>query len=405
MEFKYVAQDRLGKKTRNTITARDIPSAVLTLKTEGLLPLKIKEIFPAQNRLLTIFLFQSKKVKSLEVALFTRQLAATLAAGLLLSEALETIGQQLENDYFSKVIKDIRNKIHGGLDFSSALSQYPRIFSVSYIAIIKSGEATGTLSATMNNLAKFLESSERLKEKIMNAVTYPLFIFGFALLVVILLVLFLVPKFQEIYGQLGAQLPLLTQIVVSISQFIIHHALLFFLGNLTFIALLIRLGRYKEIKNIYDILLLKTPVIGKLIIHKFILSRFCHTLSVLLGNGVGVSNSMIITAQVVDHYQFARAIERIRIRVVGGCILSQELKSYKIFPPLVSKMALVGERTGKIAEMLKRTANYFDDELDNTIHRLTALIEPALIIVIGGFISIIVVALYLPIFGVVRLVQ
>ena len=400
MEFRYVANDLKGKRISNTAFAPNVSDLVMRLKTDGLLPLKVYEIKPSNGKAKAFLKMPStSKVSGKELAIFTRQLAATLTSGLLLTEALETIAEDLENVYFCNVIKKLFEDIRGGKDFSMALNKFPRIFPKTYIAIIRSGEATGKLDRTLTNLAKYLENSERMKEKVKSALRYPMFILGFAWFVVGVIVFFLIPRFKGMFSAAGAQLPLLTRIVVGISEFCLKNvfatALIIFAGWILFLYLMkIPAFRYQV-----DVLKLKLPIVGKEVIHKAKVSSFCRTLGTLLAGGVGLSTALEITAQVVNHLQISEAIERIRVRVVGGSSISDEIKAQKkLFPRLVSKMAAVGEKTGRTDEMLKRTADYYDEELETTLQNLTALLEPALIVFIGGIVLIVVLALYLPIF-------
>ncbi len=404
LEYKYVAKDRMGNVSTDIVRAKDVAAVVTHLKKGGYLPIKVNEVKSTKKKLQAFMFSASGRVKSKEVVIFTRQLAATLSAGLVLVESLDVVSDEMENKYFQTIIRNLKRDIQGGTDFSTALSKYPNIFTVGYVALVRAGEATGRLYKSMSDLAGYLEGAERLKEKVKSAMTYPLFILCFAFLVVLGVVFFLIPKFEDMFSQAGAQLPLLTRMVVGASHFAIqtwpYMLGIVIVGIFAFKkALKIRSFRYQFDKNI-----LRIPIIGKEIIHKSLMAQFCHTLSALLSGGVGLSTSLDITSKVVHHLPVEGAIGFIRDKVVAGANMSDEIRAQKIFPGLVGKMVAVGERTGTIDEMLKRTAQYYDDELDNIIQKLTALIEPVLIIFIGGFICIIIVALYLPIFSVTKLV-
>ena len=405
MEYKCLTRDRLGKVSTNVIKGRDVGTVVANLKRDGFLALKVEELKETQKGANSFFTLTKKTVKLKETVVFTRQLAATLSAGLVLVEALEVVSDEMENKYFQTVIRGVRTDIQGGMDFSTALSRYPQIFSVGYVSLVRAGEATGRLYRSMTDLAVYLEKSMSLREKVKSALSYPLFVMGFAFVVIAIVVLFLIPKFQEIFSQAGAQLPWLTRMVVGVSEaslrfwpFLLAAAVIS--GFVFMKALKIHKFRFQ-----IDKFILKIPIIGKDIIHKALLSRFSHTLGALLSGGVPLSTSLDITGQVVDHLPISAAIRQIRDRVVAGANMSDEIRLQEMFPNLIAKMVAVGERTGTISEMLKRTASYYDDELDNTLQKLTALIEPVLIIFIGGFICIIIVALYLPIFTVTTLVM
>ncbi len=404
LEYKYVAKDRLGNVSTDTVRAKDVSAVVTHLKREGYLPLKVKEIKSTRKKFKALMFSASGRVRMKEIVVFTRQLAATLSAGLVLVESLDVVSDEMENKYFQTIIRTIKRDIQGGTDFSTALSRYPNIFTVGYVALVKAGEATGRLYKSMTDLAGYMENSERIKEKVKSAMSYPLFILCFAFLVVLAVVFFLIPKFEEMFSQAGAELPLLTRIVVGASHFGLA-AWPYILGAIIVSIFVFKKSlKTRACRKIFDKLMIRVPIIGKDIIHKSLMAQFCHTLSALLSGGVGLSTSLDITSRVVHHIPTEDAIGHIRDQVVAGANMSDEIRVQKVFPSLVGKMVAVGERTGTIDEMLKRTAKYYDDELDNTIQKLTALIEPVLIIFIGGFICIIIVALYLPIFNVTKLV-
>ncbi len=395
MHFKCIARDSDGKKIIKVRHGQDVGSVIADLKSEGLLPLKVHALKSAESPQFSLI---SNRVRSKELVIFTRQLAATLSSGLLLTDALETIAEDLENKYFQNIIAALVTDIRGGADFSTALSKFPKIFSITYIAIIKSGEATGRLDKTITELARYLENSERLKEKVITAIRYPLFIIGFAFLVVMVIVLFLIPKFKSMFDSAGAQLPLLTRVIVNISELCLHYSIGVLLAAVGAWILFLVLLRNPAFKYLVDVWKFKLPVVGKEVIYKASLSSFCRTLGVLLEGGVGLSKSLEITAQVVNHSQLSQVIRCVHERVISGSEMSMEIRSHRIFPSMIRKMVAVGEKTGRVSEMLKRTSDYYEEELENSLSRLTVMLEPMLIIFIGGIVLIVVLALYLPIF-------
>ena len=398
MHFKYIAQNKDGRRIVEMTQAEHLSIVVSRLKEEGLLPLKV---FPVKNiEAGGQYFFLRRRVTGNELAIFTRQLASTLKSGLLLTEALETIVEDMENKYFQEIILAIIKDIRGGSDFSAALSRHPKIFSMTYSAIIKSGEATGRLDQITKDLAQYLENSEKIKEKVITSLRYPLFVLGFAVFVVAMIVLFLIPKFKTMFETAGGRLPLLTRMVVGVSEFSIHNFFFVLLAMVVLWIWLIVLLRNPKFRYAFDAMIFRLPIIGKEIIHKASISNFCRTLSVLLNGGVGLSKSLEISAQVANHSQFSDVIEKVRERVVSGSVMSKEMSVQKIFPGMVRKMVAVGEKTGKLAEMLGRTADYYDNELEHSLTRLTSLIEPILIIFVGGIVLIVVLALYLPIFNI-----
>jgi type IV pilus assembly protein PilC len=404
-QFKYIAQDeRTGKQVTAMAEAQSISDLVSRLKGRQLLPIKIYKARAGEGRKPFSFL-ERKNVRGKELAIFTRQLATTLSAGLLLTESLETIAEDLENTYLGRIVLQVKEDIEGGSDFSTSLARYPKVFSPSYVSIIKSGEATGSLDKTTTNLAKYLEHYERMKEKIKSAVRYPLFILGFAVLVVLVIVFFLIPKFADMFSGAGAQLPLLTRMVVGISQGSVRYFPFFLAGLILLIVAYNLLIKLPKVRFWVDAAKLRIPIIGKHIIHKALVSRFCSTLGFLLSAGVGLAVSLEITSEVVEHSLFRRGIEKIKDRVVAGSSMSEEIRRQVIFPKLVAKMVSVGERTGEISRLLQHTSEYYEEELEITLQDLTNLLEPALVIFIGGIVLIVVLALYLPIFHMANIIR
>jgi len=407
MEFRYVARNKkTGKRVVNNAKAQSVPALVARLKREGLFPLKIDPV-KTQGGFeggATSF-FKRGRVRGRELAIFTRQVAATLGAGILLTDALETIAEDLDNTYFRNIINRIMIDIRAGEDFSTALSKHPKVFSLTYVSIVKSGEATGQMDKTLATLAHYLENTERMREKVKSTIRYPLFVFSFAVVVVMVIVLFLIPRFQEMYAQSNTPLPMLTRIIVNISQFFLQQFPYFILGLIILGIIFWSLMKMYWFRYLMDTWKLKFPILGKEIIHKSLLSRFCHTLGFLLAKGVGLARSLEITSQSMNHLPFAEAIEKIKTNILAGATISDQMKAEKIFPRLATKMCAVGEKSGTVTDMLERTGKYYDEELEISIQNLMVLIEPVLIIFIGGIVAVVVVALYLPIFKIAMVVR
>jgi len=409
MEFQYTAKDiRTGKRVAALMSAESQTAVISSLQLQGLLPLKItpqrksragtgwsKWLKPSAGR----------RVKSKELTVFTRQLAAVIGAGLLLSDALETVADDLDNTYFRSVIQAVRKDITGGTNFSQALAKHKNVFSKYYISVIKTGETTGRLHVTLDDLAEFLENMERIKQKVKGAIQYPLFIFIFACLVVVSLVVFIIPKFKDIFAQSGAQLPWLTRAVIGFSDFAINHCI-GIVGCLLLVVLVIRyMARLPQVSPYLDVVKLRIPLIGRQIIHKSIVSQFCRTLGFMLSAGVSLPLTLEISAQVIENSPVVKAVHTIKRRVLAGVPLTSAIREQKVFPQLVTKMSLVGEKTGQLDRMFLRTAEYYDNELESSIHALLVMLEPALIIFVGIIVGTVVISLYLPIFKLSTLIQ
>jgi type IV pilus assembly protein PilC len=405
MNFQYIASDpKTGKRIASIAAADSIDHLVKNLHSEGLLPLKVTACNSRFS--LAQFFGPPETVKGKELAMFTRQLGSILNSGLVLTDGLEIVAEDMENEYFKNVIRKVRNDITAGSAFSLALMKYPKVFSKAYCQIIRSGEESGQLYKTISNLALHLEKVEQIGRKVKSAMAYPMFILIFTGAVMSAMLLLLVPKFKEIYSQVDAQLPLPTQMIMDLSDFVLHNILWIIVG-----AVLLALGirhivQKPEMKGSLDNLKTKIPLMGKAVVHKSLVSQFCRTFGFLISSGVEISSCLDIVADVVDHEGIKTSIKQIRKRVVtGGSSLSMAIREHKIFPRLIPKMVSVGEKAGRLSEMLTRTADYYDQEVEQTITSLLALIEPTLIAFVGGMVAVVVVALYLPIFKLATLIK
>lgn len=405
MEFYYTVMDKTGKRIKAKANANSHLALLTQLKSQGLLPIEIK---PAGDNLIARGIekidLRGKKLGTRELAIFTRQLASALKAGILLSDALETIGEDWQHDNFRKVIERILSEIRAGKSFSATLAKFPQYFSPTYIALVKAGEQTGNLGLTLDNLAKYLEDIARTIQKIKSATRYPLFVFGFFLFAVFVIVFFIIPKFKAIFFSSGMNLPLFTRVVVGVSEFIVNNILWLFLfaGIIAFICWL--LLKKPKVRFFFEHYKLRIPIFGDMLM-KSLISRFARTLSILISGGVGLSRALTISSEVTNNAYLKSAIDRIKERVLAGFALSQEMESQRIFQKMFVKMVQVGEKTGKIDEMLEHNADYYDDELEVAITNFTSILEPTLIILIGGVVLIVVLALYLPIFNIARLAR
>lgn len=405
MEFKYTAQDKNGKRITSQAKALSVSVLISQLKNQGLLPLQIKEVKVngKKNRAQKSYLFQ-RRVKLKELVVFTRQLSSTLNSGLILTESLETISNDLENHYLRNVIEGLISHIRSGSSFSNALLKYPAVFPNNYIAVVKSGEESGNLGKTLADLTKYLEDVERLTQKIKSAIHYPLFLIGFCIFIVSVIVFFIIPKFRLIYSQARIELPTFTKIVINISEISLKNAPWAILTLAIFTISFIFLLRLPRFRLAFDYFKLKLFIFGK-IIKKALIARFCRTLSILLSGGVGLVTALPISCDVTNNFYLRKVIDKIRNDVLSGSSFSVALKQEGVFPHMVVKMVQVGEKTGKLSDMLKHNAEYYDQELEATINAFTSLIEPILIVFIGCIVGTVVVAFYLPIFRISSLIH
>ena len=403
MEFKYTAQDAKGKRITAQLNAESVAVLVSQLKNKGLLPLQVKEIASEKKKERKSYLFQ-QKIKLKELSVFTRQLASALNAGLLLTEALETIRSDLENRYFGGVLDSIIYRIRAGSSFSAALMKYPNIFSGSYVAIVKAGEESGGLTKTLTDLANYLEDTERVIRKIKSATHYPIFLVVFCIIIVSLIVFFVIPKFKLIFAEFNFPLPLITRIVVWTSEVATKNILWFIVVLVISVLLFKFISKFPRYRLRIDHLKLRIFFVGK-IMKKLWITRFSRTLSSLLSGGVGLVAALPISCEVANNLYLKQIIEDIKNSVVGGATLSTSFKKEKIFPGMFVKMIQVGEKTGKLSEMLKRNADHYENELEEIISAFSALVEPVLIVFVGSIVGVVVIAFYMPIFKISQLIK
>jgi len=397
-KFFYIARDLTGKKTEGVIESDNIGNVVINLRRKNLTPVEINII--EEKGITKIEKKERRKrgrVSLGELAIFSRQFATMLDAGVSIIDILSDLSEQTLNKYFKEVLENIKKDIQAGSNFSNAISKYPNIFSPLYVALVKSGEESGNLVGVMSELSSYIEDQIVLLRKLRQALSYPAVILVFFIGVVSFVFLFLIPKFQSIFSSFGAKLPGLTLLIFKISQIFLKFLPLF-IGFIFLLAIFIyfyrntKTGRWQ-----IDLLKLKFPLIGKLM-HKIALSRFSRSLSTLISGGVSINSALEIVAGTTGNVIIEDFVKKVRKGVIGGKVLNEEMKKYKIFPPILVRMVRVGEETGRLEDMLNRVSKFFRDEVDATINILTSIIEPVLIIGLGIIVGIVVLAIYLPIF-------
>ena len=404
-KFVCIAVDSQGQKIETRHEAASVPEISSFLRGKGLTPVSIKEIKPGiftgkAVRELSALL-RARRIKMGEVAVFFRQLATMLEAGVNLSECLESLSSQTENKNFAHLLRQIREYVAWGRRFSQALSEYPHIFPPLVREMIAVGEEAGSLDEVTSEVASYLEGQIDLKKKVVNATRYPMFITGFFLVAVGVMVFYLIPQFKQIFASYGAELPAITQFVINISDFLIRNlpyeiVLVLGLGVLGFGYLRTGKGR-----GILDRIKLKLPIVAKLIYY-LVLARVCRTLAILLSSGVPLMVALDHTAAVAENVVAENAIRETREGIVQGSTLAQEMKKQSFFPPLVVGMVHTGERSGTLSDILPKVADFYDRELDYRIKALTSTLEPILIIGLGVLVAFFVMSMYYPIFNLAR---
>ena len=401
-KFACVSVDGEGKKIETRHEAASVPEVSSFLRTKGLTPVSIEETkpeTPAGQALRELSsLLTARRIKGNEVAAFFRQLATMLEAGVNLSECLDSLSSETENKDFARLLRQIREYVAWGRKFSEALSEYPRIFPPLVTEMVAVGEESGSLSEVTSEVASYMEGQIELKKKVVNASRYPMFISGFFLVAVGVMVFYLIPQFKEIFASYGAELPPITRFVLNVSDFFIRNLLYEIILVLGVGIVLFGHFWTGKGKGSLDRIKLKLPIVAKLIYY-LALARICRTLGLMLRSGVPLIVALDHTAAISDNVVAENAIKEIREKIVQGSTLAQEMRKQSFFPPLVTGMVHTGERSGTLSEILPKVADFYDRELDYRIKALTSMLEPILIIGLGVMVAFFVMSMYYPIFN------
>lgn len=404
--FEYTALDKQGKKTKGSIDAENIRAARQRLRAQGVFTTDIKEGDEAvsdKSRDIKKY-FQARRVPLSDLAVATRQLATLENAGLPIVSALQALAEQTELLPLRRILSDVRDKVVEGSSLAKALSAYPKTFPKLYINMISSGEASGTLGRTLANIADYLESQIELRQKLRKALTYPVIMLVICVLVVVALLTFVVPGIVQIFQKQGATLPLPTQILIGISDFLISY---WYLVIIIIIAAMSLLGWYYRQttgRERIDLLLLRLPIFGP-IYAKVATARVSKTLSSLLASGVGLLNALDITRNLMNNVHIARTLEEAKEGVREGKSLAKEITRGGFFPPLLGHMIAVGEKSGELESMLQKIGDAYEKEVKSTLDSLTSLIEPVMMVVVGGIVFAIVISVLLPMADLIDVVQ
>ncbi|NBB78526.1 MAG: type II secretion system F family protein [Verrucomicrobia bacterium] len=411
-KFKYTAVDANGKQKSGTVEAASQEEANSKLTNSGLMPTKVA---PA-GREKAAKAAQTKKadgakkgfaigrvIKPEELTTFTRQLATLLDAGLPLLRALEVMIRQEKNQRFKAVLEQIAGQVKSGNSFSDGLAQHPKIFDRLFINMVRAGEAGGVLDVVLARLASFMEKALKTKKKVKSAMVYPIVVIGVAVSIVALLMIVVVPKFEDIFADMlgGAALPGPTQLVVGFSNFMRDNILL----SIGIVAVLV-VG-FKFLKKtpigskVANWLSINLPKIGDLV-RKVNIARITRTFGTLLSSGVPILQSITITKDITGNNFYETALGRIHNAVRDGESLAKPMEREKIFPNMVTSMVDVGEETGELAEMLNRVADNYDEDVDNAVNGITSIIEPVMIVFLAVVVGFIVIALFLPIVEIIN---
>tara|TARA_Y100000748_G_scaffold14183_2_gene11280 strand:- start:2836 stop:4083 length:1248 start_codon:yes stop_codon:yes gene_type:complete len=402
--FNYLTKDSEGKRKEGEIRADSLDSAVQKLSSNGQMVISLKEIddtFDFLGPFLDEIQLSIEKAKNRiplsNIVFFTRQLATMFSAGLTLERAIQSLGAEEKHRKFKRILTTVSDNIRKGLNLSESLSRHPGVFNNLFVAMVKAGEVSGNLNEILEQLSSYLENLDDTRRKVKSAMNYPIFMILFLIGMLMVMLLVIIPKFSQVYSQLGAGLPAATRQMIDFSNwFGSNVGFLFFVLSTVFIILWL-ISKTQRGGYTLDSIKLKIPVFGSLA-EQSILNKFCKTFGILIGAGVPVLETTALLRKVVDNKVYERAIDDASDLIRDGYNISTALRRTEVFPSILLQLASTGEDTGELDDLLDRAADYYQKQVDALVERMTTLIEPLLILLVGAVIALMVVLTYLPVF-------
>jgi type IV pilus assembly protein PilC len=400
--YAYTAINAHGLEFDGEIHAPDVAGAREQLRLRGLLAQDLRER-PAsgQEGLRTAF----KKVKPKTLQIFSRQFATLIEAGVNVVSSLVILEDQTDDNYFAEIVAELRADIEGGLLLSEAMARHPKVFNRLYVSMVQAGEAAGILDQVLDRVAMQIEKETQIKRRIKGAMVYPTVVLCFASLVLVGMLLFIVPIFEKIFSDLGGELPMLTQWVVNASQLLREKWYIIFPLIIGIAFTVRKLKKTERGRQVWDRMKLHAPVRIGQVVRKVAMARFSRTLSTLVAAGVDIITSLEITGTTAGNWVVEQALVDVRVKVHEGVTIAEPLVENPVFPPMVSQMVKIGEETGELEKMLEKIADFYEDEVDAAIQALTSIIEPLLMILVGMMVGVIIIAMYLPMFKMLTLIE
>ena len=398
--FAYVVKDKAGRTHTGSLETASKQALIEQLWKQEFVVLSIEER-KAHSSLLKV---GGPGVKTEHLVIFSRQLATMVASGIPILGGIEVLRDQIDEPGFKQILGRLRDDIEAGASFSEALGKHPRVFSEFFVNMVRAGESSGKLDEILDRVATYLEKSHALTQKIQSSLFYPALVSVLAISITVFLLVFVVPKFKEIFTSLGGQLPMPTQILINISEGMRRY---FILNVVAVIGSAVGLRAFINTpvgRDRFDHLKLKVPLLGPLM-QKVAVARFARTLATLVRAGVPILKALEIVAKTAGNRVIERAVMTARSSITEGQNIANPLAQSKVFPPMVTRMISVGEKTGELERMLSKVADFYETEVDAAVGGLTSLIEPLVIAFLGVGIGAIVVALFLPVFKISQLVS
>jgi type IV pilus assembly protein PilC len=400
-QYAYKVKDGNGRFVQGKVDAVSEAAVAEKLKAMGYVPLDVRQVNAGLQR--EVKFGRKKRIKLKDLAVFSRQFATMIDAGLTMLRGLTILSDQVDNLELRKVLKAVKQDVEGGMSISASFAKVPDVFPPLMVNMTRAGEAGGFLDVTMRQIADNFEAEVRLRGKIKAALTYPVVVFVLAIVMCMGMLVFVVPVFKSMFEGLGGELPLPTQVLVFLSE-----SMRFLLPGIIVACFALvwwwrKYGRTERVRNVVDPLKLKLPVFGKLA-QKLALARFSRNLSTLLSSGVPILQSLDIVSETTGSVVISRALKQVQESVRRGDSVAGPLGEHPVFPTMVVQMIASGEETGAIDAMLAKIAQFYDEEVEATTEALTALIEPLMIAFLGAIVGSMIIALYLPIFKIFDLI-
>ncbi len=395
-KFSWEGRNRTGQVQKGEMEAPSEVAVSGQLRRMGIMPSKIKAQGKGLDMELKLPGF-APKVTTKDLVVFTRQFATMIDAGLPLVQCLDILGKQQDNATFKKILINVKESVESGSTFADALKKHPKAFDELYINLVAAGEVGGILDTILNRLAAYIEKALKLKKQVKSAMTYPGTIIGIAFVVIAVILIFVIPAFEKMFADFGGSLPMPTQVVINISNFIQKYILLIIGGTVGTVWGIKRIYKTEKGRAVMDKYALHAPVAG-ILIRKVAVAKFTRTLGTMISSGVPILDGLDIVAKTAGNKTVEKAIYKVRQSISEGKTIAEPLEQSGVFPPMVCQMIAVGEQSGAIDTMLNKIADFYDDEVDDAVGNLTAMMEPLLMLFLGTTVGGLVIAMYLPIF-------
>lgn len=395
-KYTWEGRTRAGQTQKGEMEAPNQAAVAANLRRQGVLPGKIKEKGKGMDMEIKLP-GMGGRVTTKDLVIFTRQFATMIDAGLPLVQCLEILGRQQDKKIFKEILVQVKDSVESGSTFADALKKHPKAFDNLFVNLVAAGEVGGILDTILNRLAAYLEKAQKLKKKVKSAMTYPATIVGIAVVVIAVILIFVIPAFESMFADFGSALPMPTQVVINLSNFVQKY-ILAIIG-----VIILLIFAFKKIyattrgRDVIDDTALKLPIFG-ILLRKVAVAKFTRTLGTMISSGVPILDGLEIVARTAGNRTIEKAIYRVKQSISEGKTIAEPLEKSGVFPPMVCQMIAVGEQSGSIDTMLNKIADFYDDEVDDAVGNLTAMMEPMLMLFLGTTVGGLVIAMYLPIF-------